>query len=127
MSDLVTAFIDGIAADAAALDRLAAALAPRIAAQASVRHDGALTTRQAAQHVGLHERTVRRALSAGTLNGHSVAGRWRIEPESLEEWLKVGAPTSTTPTHHNGRARRNGAGATEGAAAIAHPTARTAA
>jgi excisionase family DNA binding protein len=127
MSDLVAALIDTIAADAAALDRLATALGPRLTAQQASAHHVTLTTSQAAQHAGLHERTVRRALSAGTLSGHTVAGRWRIEPESLDEWLRVGAPTSTTPTHHNGRSRRNGASATEGAAAIAQPTGRTAA
>jgi excisionase family DNA binding protein len=66
----------------------------------------------------VHERTIRRALAAGTLTGHTVAGRWRIEPDDLERWLSNGAPTTATPTNSTGRLGRK-AGATAGADAIA--------
>ncbi len=109
---LVAAVLD----DSDALDKLAAALGPRLAAVTTTGDNPAgLTTAQAAQRAGLHERTIRRALAAGTLAGRTVAGRWRIDPESLDEWLSVGAPTSTAPTHHNGRGK---ATATAGADAI---------
>ena len=114
-SPIVLALIDAVASDPDALDQLAAALAPRLAAVTDVTV-GPLTTAQAAQCAGLHERTIRRALAAGTLAGCTIAGRWRIEPDELDAWLSVGAPTSTTPTSRNGRPCR---GATAGADAIA--------
>lgn len=116
-SPLVVALIDALASDPDALDQLAAALAPRLTAVVSATADsGSLTTTEAARRASLHERTIRRALAAGTLEGYTVAGRWRIEPHTLDDWLRVGAPTSATPTHSNGRARH---GTSAGADAIA--------
>lgn len=108
------------------LDQLAQRLAPRLATVTACHGSGdseALTTAQAARRAGVSTRTVRRALSADTLEGHTVAGRWRIEVQSLDQWLRLGAPTSATPTHANGR---RGHGATAGADAIAGLTERAA-
>jgi len=114
---ITSALIADLIADPDALEQLAAALAPRLAAVSpNVDDNAGLTTAQAARRAGVHERTIRRALTAGTLRGHVVANRWRIQPDDLAAWLGAGAPTSTTPTHTNGRARR---GATAGADAIA--------
>lgn len=89
------------------LDELARRLAPRLAAVSPLNDSSrALTAAQAAQRASLHDRTIRRALAAGTLAGHVIAGRWRIAPDDLASWLAVGAPTSATPTHDNGRAQR---------------------
>jgi excisionase family DNA binding protein len=115
MSTIATALLAELDDDS--LDQLARRLAPRLAAVSPVsdrNHD--LTTAQAAQRAGVHERTVRRALAAGRLAGHTIAGRWRIEPNDFNAWLKVGAPTRATPTQHNGR---HGNGATAGVNAIA--------
>jgi excisionase family DNA binding protein len=111
----VAALVEAIAADSDALERLAAALAARTG---NAEHQLAeLTTKQAASQAGLHERTIRRALAAGTLTGCPVAGRWRIHRDKLDAWLHAGAPTSAAPTHHNGRLTR--AAGTAGADAIA--------
>ena len=113
---LADALVDELLADAAALDRIAEALGPRIAGHAKPR-DAPLTTREAAEHATVHERTIRRALAAGTLRGRTVAGRWRIAREDVAAWLDAGAPTSATVTHSNGRPRARTAG--RGADAIA--------
>ena len=115
MSGIVSALLAEL--DDNNLDELARRLAPRLAAVSPISDSSCrLTTAQAAQRAGVHERTIRRALAAGTLTGLTVAGRWRIDADDLDAWLTVGAPTSMTPTHHNGRSRR---GVTAGAAAIA--------
>ena len=112
------AFVAAILDDPAALDQLAEALAPRIAAVSTVVDTSAgLTTARAATRAGLHERTIRRALAAGTLTGQTIAGRWRIDADDLDQWLKVGAPTSVALMDTTGRARATGA--TAGADAIA--------
>ena len=36
---------------------------------------------------------------------HTVAGRWRVDPDDLDAWLESGAPTSTVPAYAAGRAR----------------------
>lgn len=112
---LSAALVQALVVDDEALEQLAAALAPHLVVVAPA-ITGPLTTGQAAERAGLHERTIRRALAAGTLAGRTVAGRWRIELDDLAAWLEVGAPTSATPAMHNGRPPR---GATAGADAIA--------
>jgi len=103
---MTTALVAAVIADPDALDQLAAALAPRLAAAvADATIAGALMTGQAARRAGLHERTIRRALAAGTLRGHTVAGRWRVAPDDLDAWVERGAPTSAVPAHAAGRAR----------------------
>jgi excisionase family DNA binding protein len=115
-SPVTAALVAAVIADPTALDELAAALAPRLTATQPA-PNGALTTSQAAMHVGVHERTVRRALAAGTLSGHTVAGRWRIAPADLATWIAAGARTSQAPTHTAGRGR--GSTTVAGVAAIA--------
>ena len=114
MSAIVAALLAEL--DDAGLDELARRLAPRLAAVSSISDRSGLTTAQAAQRAGLHERTIRRALAARTLDGATVAGRWRIDPDALAAWLDTGAPTSALPIGTNGRRHR---GATTGADAIA--------
>jgi excisionase family DNA binding protein len=116
MSAIVTALLTELDDDG--LDELARLLAPRLAAVSEIcDRNTMLTTARAAQRAGLHERSIRRALAAGTLAGHTIAGRWRITPDDLDNWLELGAPTSTTSTHDNGRAQHRGT--TTGADAIA--------
>jgi excisionase family DNA binding protein len=105
---IVPALVAALCADPDALDQLATALAPRLASRSAVDTTSSpdLTPTQAARHAGVHDRTIRRALAAGTLRGRTVAGRWRVAPDDLDAWLDAGAPTSTTQTHHNGRPRR---------------------
>jgi len=103
---MTTALVAAVIADPDALDQLAAALAPRLTAVvADATIATALTTGQAARRADVHDRTIRRALAAGTLRGHTVAGRWRVDPDDLDAWLERGAPTSTVPAHAAGRAR----------------------
>lgn len=114
----MTAIVDAFLADLddQALDRLAELLAPRLASRAAA-PTGPLTTRQAAQRAGVHERTIRRALAAGTLAGQTIAGRWRIDVGDVDTWLAVGAPTCSPTAEGCGRRRRQ-TGPTDGAAAI---------
>lgn len=118
------ALVDALTADPNALHALAAALAPHLAEQDDATPaTGDLTAGQAAHRAGVHDRTIRRALTAGLLPGHTIAGRWRINPDDLAVWLRSGAPTSATPTHRNGRPLRTGT--TAGAAAIEGRNSRT--
>lgn len=113
------AVLNEIIADPVALDRLALALDARAAARStSAIRDVLLTPASAAAIAGLHERTIRRALAAGTLRGSKRAGRWRIELTDLEAWIANGAPTARTESITIGRPRRNPAGL-KGAEAIA--------
>jgi excisionase family DNA binding protein len=72
--------------DDAALDELAARLAPRLW-QPAPATPALLTTDQVAEHVGCHPRTVARAIAARQLNAIKLAGRWRITPTALDAWL----------------------------------------
>ncbi|MBT2538685.1 helix-turn-helix domain-containing protein [Arthrobacter sp. ISL-69] len=49
--------------------------------------DGRKTPAQAAQLLGCSERRVRQLLAAGRLNGQMVAGRWLVDPASVEDYL----------------------------------------
>ena len=116
---LSVALVEALASNPDALDQLAAALAPLLAAREDAAlPTGALTTGQAATSAGVHERTIRRALAAGTLNGHTIAGRWRIDLNDLADWLHAGAPTSAAPTR-TANGRRCSSATSAGADAIA--------
>jgi len=58
-----------------------------------------LSPAQAAEHAGVHRRTIYRALAAGALCGGRVAttkrgSRWRIRLEDVDAWIEAGAPTT---------------------------------
>jgi excisionase family DNA binding protein len=46
-----------------------------------------LSPQEAADVLGLHPRTVLRAIAAGELQGTKVRNRWRITRAALEQWL----------------------------------------
>lgn len=112
---LAKALADALIADPEALDALSAALAPHVKKHMEPSPPKILTTTQAARRAGLHERTIRRALDAQTLNGYTVAGRWRVQRDDLDIWVAAGAPTSMMAAVGNARRGRT---QTEGAAAI---------
>ena len=66
-----------------------------------------LTVEQAAQRTGLSPRTVRRALSAGLLEGERAAGRWRVPLDALELWRAAGAPARPGATRQAPPPRRS--------------------
>ena len=90
MSDLARALVDSL--DDEALDHLARLLAPRLAGTAQP-PTASLTVEQAAGVAGVSARTIRRALKAGLLDGHRVAGRWQTTMAALEAWQAAGGPT----------------------------------
>jgi excisionase family DNA binding protein len=48
-----------------------------------------LTTREAAEALGIHQKTVLRAIQDGRIPARKIFGRWRIDPDHL--------PTVTIP------------------------------
>ena len=69
--------------------------------------DDALDIPTAAARCGVSQRTIRRALDAGALDGAKVAGRWRVRPEALAAWQAAGGPTvRKQSTHISPDARR---------------------
>ncbi len=116
---ITAALVEAIVSDPEALDELAAALAPRLERRAPVRGAAALTPAGAGAIAGLHARTIRRALAAGMLRGSLLAGRWRIDPEDLDEWLAAGAPTAPAPRVDAGGRSQRARSSSLGADAIA--------
>ncbi len=45
-----------------------------------------ISTTQAAAHLGVGDRAIRKAIAEGRLHAVSVAGRWRIQREQLEHF-----------------------------------------
>lgn len=118
-SEISLAVLRDLIADPDALDLLAVAFDLRAATRATAgASNERLTTATAAAIAGLHVRTIRRALDAGTLRGEKRAGRWQIEPADLDVWLARGAPTAAERSMTNGRTRGARPGLT-GADAIA--------
>lgn len=78
------------------VDQLAAAVERRVLDHlaAAAAHDEAATTEhwitvaETARRVGVHPRTVYRALVSGALAGERVGSRWRIRPAAVEAWLQ---------------------------------------
>ena len=87
---LPAALVDALAADADALDHLARLLAPRLATPTTTSR---LTVEQAAQAASVSGRTIRRALTAGLLDGRQVAGRWQTTTAAVNAWQADGGPT----------------------------------
>ena len=59
-----------------------------------------LSPEQAAKQAGLSRWTISRALQAGRIRGiRDNRGRWRIEPEALEEWLAEQARVQASSPH----------------------------
>ena len=48
-----------------------------------------LTVDQAADHLQVTSRWVRRILREGHLKGVKIGKLWRVEPEALEEYIKA--------------------------------------
>lgn len=108
---------DALAANAPAVERIAAAVMPLLAGTMRAT-SGPLTPATAAPIAGLHPRTIRRALDAGILRGEKHAGRWQMEPEDIAAWRALGSPTSSAQAVASLR-RHGGRSATKGADAIA--------
>lgn len=69
-----------------------------------------LTADEAAQRVGVHRRTVYRALAAGTLNGGQIetgsgACRWRVRASEVDRWVGVRQERFEIPARPTGPAR----------------------
>lgn len=47
-----------------------------------------MTVKELADFIKISEITIKRALKSGELKGFKVAGNWRIERESVLEWVK---------------------------------------
>lgn len=52
-----------------------------------------LTVRAAAEAIGCHEDTIRRGYLCGQLQARRIGRTVRIEPASLEDWIKRGGLT----------------------------------
>jgi excisionase family DNA binding protein len=102
---IVQALLDEL--DDRALDELATRLAPRLRPAEPQQPATLLTTRQVAERVGVHERTIARAVSASRLEATKVGGRWRIAPAAVDAWLTTGHATDTPPRSRR-RARSSG-------------------
>lgn len=89
-SDLARAIVASLDDDA--LDQLAGLLAPRLAGTTC--GVVALNVEQAATAANVSSRTIRRALTAGLLQGRQVAGRWQTTSDDLGEWQAAGGPTT---------------------------------
>ena len=47
-----------------------------------------LSVEAAAELCGVSEKTIRRAIKAGELEGHKVRAQWRIRPEALDAFYE---------------------------------------
>jgi len=101
VSDLASALLDALDDDA--LDALAEQLAPRLAERLAVgtgpEPDHWLTTHEAAERVGVHAQTIRRAVRAGNLAarrpGGTATGPLRIDPADLAAWMPAARVAGT--------------------------------
>jgi len=50
-----------------------------------------------AARLGVHPRTVYRALRAGRLQGDRVGSRWRVKPDALADWLAKASAARREP------------------------------
>jgi excisionase family DNA binding protein len=108
-----------LAALYAALRPLVAELVAAITVEANQGEERWLTPEQAARHVGVHRRTIYRALAAGALRGGRVrtargGTRWRIRLADVDAWVEAKyAPTPVgmpAAQRSNGVPKRSGAG-----------------
>ena len=59
-----------------------------------------MTVAEAAEHVGLNHRAIRRAIARGELRAVKVCSRIRIAPDDFARWLDANrlAPSATEPS-----------------------------
>jgi excisionase family DNA binding protein len=110
VSDLARALLADLAGDDVALDRLADALADRVAARlAPAREgpDGLRTVATAAEVLGCHPRTVRRRIADGSLPAVVEHGRLMIRAGDLRAYLEGLERAGPRPPARRGRARRD--------------------
>jgi excisionase family DNA binding protein len=62
-----------------------------------------LTVERAAEHVGCHVETLRRAIRSGRLQAARVGSQWRVGPEALAEWMVAPAPARASGGRRPGR------------------------
>jgi excisionase family DNA binding protein len=108
MTDLARALVDEL--DAAALDRLAELLAPRLEARMAPPADAAevmLTASEAALRTGLHAETIRRAARTGKLYAGHAGRSVRIAPSDLDAWLSGADQDKPEPRPRARRPRRS--------------------
>ncbi len=93
VSDLASALLDALDDDA--LD----ALAEQLAVGTGPEPDHWLTTHEAAERVGVHAQTIRRAVRAGNLAarrpGGTATGPLRIDPADLAAWMPAARVAGT--------------------------------
>jgi excisionase family DNA binding protein len=67
-----------------------------------------LTVKDAAQRLGVHENTVRRAINDGRLAAAHVGkrGAWRIEPNALDQFVEASRLERSEPTPKRARRQR---------------------
>lgn len=115
-ADLARALLASL--DDAALDQLAHLLAPRLAGKTGCRD--ILSVKQAATATGRSARTIRRALTAGLLEGEKVTGEWQTTSAAVSVWKAAGGHTRAAPpvTAPRSPRRRSSTTAASGADAI---------
>lgn len=52
-----------------------------------------LSTREAAEYLGMHIETVRDKARLGQVPGYKVGRGWRFKASILDEWVTAGCPT----------------------------------
>jgi excisionase family DNA binding protein len=92
------------------IDRLADLVEARLVKRRAAGEERLLTASAAAEIVGVHAETVRRAIRAGAIEAAGyVGGRPRVRRAAVEAWVARGeapAPASTPPRVARGRRRR---------------------
>lgn len=85
---------------------LAARLRPFLVDPGPAPGDALLTPQEAAQRVGVHVETVRRAVRSGALPARRAGRAVRIHADDLDRWLAGPAPRRERPRRY--AARRSG-------------------
>lgn len=65
-----------------------------------------LTVERAAERVGCHVETIRRAIRSGRLQAARVGSQWRVSPEALAEWMASPSPSPDAEAAGRRRAAR---------------------
>lgn len=68
-----------------------------------------LTTKEAADYIGFHSKTVERMARSGEIPAHPVSGArrrtWRFYPSELDRWLRAKVNSPRRPCSPNGKDR----------------------
>lgn len=110
MTDLARALLDEIAADPAAIERLADLLVERVAARLPARQESGpalMTLVAAAKQLGCHPKTIRRRIDDGSLPAVVDHGRPMIRADDLRAYVERLDREAGAPARRRARPRRD--------------------